>query len=212
MQMACPEACFQTSTEAECFEQIQRWIGTDDHSVPMSVLEAVEMIRQPSLTPQSQRVLGYLGPLNLFVLTSSLHSLLFQAQHSLEVPQLTAIRYALHNWREAWQVYCDEYSACPPHAMVTDENKTVSNMGNRIGFVCHAAEYWLLAKVIADRLSSSSSNQAVTSPAIQRETNSGIGSTDTRAETMLPKFDQTSMQQVNDLISDFQNMQFQEMR
>lgn len=72
MQMACPEACFQASTEADCFEQIQRWIVAEHRGVKMYVLTALEMLRQPSITPLNKRVLGYLGPLNLFVLTSGM--------------------------------------------------------------------------------------------------------------------------------------------
>jgi hypothetical protein len=81
MQMACPEACFQASTEADCFDQTQHWIGTGGHSLPMSVLTGVEMLRQSSVTPQNQFLLGYLGPLNLFVLTSgmSVSSISFEA-------------------------------------------------------------------------------------------------------------------------------------
>jgi hypothetical protein len=88
--------------------------------------------------------------------------------------------------------------------MVTDENMTIFSMGSRIGFVRHAAEYWLLANVIADRLLTCNSDQVGTSYSIQRETNLAVG---TGAESIPPKYDQTSMQQVNDLISVFQRMQ-----
>lgn len=90
--------------------------------------------------------------------------------------------------------------------MITDDNMTISNMGNRIGFVRHAAEYWLLAKIIVDRLFTCNSNQLGSSPAIQSEATSAFI---TGTDSMLSKYDQTSMQQVNDLISLFQNMQFQ---
>ena len=68
--MASPDACFQARDAASCFDEIELWVGAKDYGGPMSVLSAVEMIRQSSLTPRNRRVLGYLGPLNLFVLTS----------------------------------------------------------------------------------------------------------------------------------------------
>lgn len=70
--MASPDACFQARDAAACFDEIELWVSAKDYGGPMSVLNAVEIIRQSSLTPQNRRVLGYLGPLNMFVLTSGM--------------------------------------------------------------------------------------------------------------------------------------------
>lgn len=88
--------------------------------------------------------------------------------------------------------------------MVNIESMTVFNMSDRIGFVRHASEYWLLAKVIADRLFSFHSKEPGNSIGVRRGDDS-TGSTG--PEFILPKYDQTSMQQVNDLISNFQKVQ-----
>lgn len=87
MQMACPEACFQANTAADCFDQIQRWIAAEHHGATIYVLTALEMLLQPSITPLNQRILGYLGPLNLFVLTSGMLVSTPSFEQSLTTPK-----------------------------------------------------------------------------------------------------------------------------
>lgn len=86
-------------------------------------------------------------------------------------------------------------------------------MWKRVGFVRFSPEYWLLGSLLTDRLS------AATTTASAQGSGSGDGtamagtqtpSTDPgkpkSVEPILEKYDQTSMRQVNDLITDFQKL------
>ncbi|KAL6364281.1 hypothetical protein LRP88_02200 [Fusarium phalaenopsidis] len=77
------------------------------------------------------------------------------------------------------------------------------NMWKRIGFMRHSPEFWLLATVVVDRISSTSDMRWGMGTAILGDSGSGSG---TSAEPILAVIDQTSMRQVNDLITEFQNM------
>lgn len=75
-------------------------------------------------------------------------------------------------------------------------------MWKRIGFSRYAAEYWLLAKLITERISVVSHWQTNTAFTMEGEA-SDIDHDDATG-TLLPNFDQSSMKQVNDLIVDLQ--------
>lgn len=70
-------------------------------------------------------------------------------------------------------------------------------MWKRIGFPRYCHEYWLLANLMADRLVVLGSLQGTDLAAL------GEGPLD----PILNKYDQTSMRQVNDLITGFQTFQ-----
>ena len=77
-------------------------------------------------------------------------------------------------------------------------------MWQRIGFTRFASEYWLLAKLIVERIT----NQARRGQD-GLMTNANLTTTRDREESptsILDKYDETSMQQVNDLIADFQRV------
>lgn len=80
LHLACPEACFQATTEAGCFDEIQRWYSGEHSGTQVSYLDCIAMIRQESMTVESQRLFAFLGPLNLFALTSG------KLQHPIRDP------------------------------------------------------------------------------------------------------------------------------
>ena len=102
----------------------------------------------------------------------------------------------------------------PKAAILNDGNeegsavRTVHDMWKRTGFMRYAAEYWQLANLIMNRISESERQQSETSPEpvtgqdLNVQVNSG-------PDVILDKYDETSMQQVNDLIRDFQKVNLQ---
>ena len=91
--------------------------------------------------------------------------------------------------------------------MVLEPDLTVDNMENRVGFACHASEFWLLSSLILDRISAANGqNQQSQSSQNEKETQPAA---DGPPEPVLHEYDQTSMRQVNELISVFQNVQIQ---
>ncbi|EXJ59419.1 uncharacterized protein A1O5_12300 [Cladophialophora psammophila CBS 110553] len=208
LHLACPEACFQATDGADCVNKIRRWYLGTSPGTQLSYLEGIELIRQESMSVEIQCRCAFLGPLNLFALTSSLHGLIFQYQHCFrEQAQLVPIRNAAKNWGMIWQMYSEDFSASPPHAMVTEDTMTIHKMCNRVGFMRHAPEFWLLAKLMMDRIT----NCKVLEPrepfgSLVPETPSA---TDDSTEPIYHEYDQTSMQQVNDLITILQRIHIQ---
>lgn len=186
--------------------------------------------------------LADLGPLNLFSMTSgmflghrsmhsviscspfpqtltpmytyvALHSLIFHYQNSLGCHgQLIPVRNAIHNWREAWLIYQAQSLMKPRYSTVGEEEVSCRDLWRRIGFIRHAAEYWLLASFMLEKISKKRSDETVRG-GDHRQNEGGAstagddssGATPT-VEPMLGKYDETSMQQVHDLLEDFQKM------
>lgn len=127
------------------------------------------------------------------------HALIFQHQNSFGGhDQLRAVRNGLDNWKLVWETYSDEFSFSPPHVMVNRDTLSPNELWKRVGFMRHSAEYWLLAKLLVDRLASSDGSMSSSDPAM-------IDGGATH-EPILTRYDQTSMLQVNDLITGFQNV------
>ena len=80
-------------------------------------------------------------------------------------------------------------------------------MWKRIGFTRYASEYWLLGKIIVERLSKSKEKNVETAadPAGQAQNLVSISGSES-VGPLLNQYEQTSMQQVNVLISDFQKV------
>ncbi|KIW21265.1 hypothetical protein PV08_01845 [Exophiala spinifera] len=218
MHMACTEATFQASTARTCWDQIQRDLELKRESGNIKALcSAVELLCKDSgRIPQDQLLaLADLGPLNLFSMTSALHSLIFHYQNSLGCHgQLIPVRNAIHNWREAWLIYQAQSLMKPRYSTVGEGEVPCRDFWRQIGFVRHAAEYWLLASFMLEKISTAAEASAKQDETVAGGSGGGgDASTAPDAETstptvepMLGKYDETSMQQVHDLLADFQNM------
>ncbi|KAL7622130.1 hypothetical protein AAE478_007632 [Parahypoxylon ruwenzoriense] len=207
MHMAWPEAIFQAATSAECAQEVQKWLLRCAPICNITTRETVESFCKSSLGPNIRRCFADMGPLNLFVIVSgtevpwaAFHTLVFQQQNSslCNAGQLQAIRYALHNWKLAWETYSSEFSSSPPHDLLNEVEPSPGNMWRRIGFMRHSPEYWLLASLLVSRLSHNIDRP----PMFNTSTANDSASLD----PILNKYDQTSMRQVNDLIAEFQNI------
>ncbi|KAH7194511.1 hypothetical protein DER44DRAFT_844232 [Fusarium oxysporum] len=157
MHMAFPEAAFQASTSTECARELQNWHLRSTLIRNITFREVVESFCGRSFSNDMRRLFADLGPLNLFAVVSAFHALIFQHQNSFGGhDQLQAVRNALDNWKSAWETYSDEFSFSPPHVMVDRHNVATENLWRRVGFMRHSPEYWLLGKLLVDRLSSDS--------------------------------------------------------
>ena len=68
----------------------------------------------------------------------------------------------------------------------------------------YTSEYWLLAKLIVDRITERARQSEIKPSGIDRGTSSD--DSEVSAPTMLDSYDETSMRQVNNLIADFQKV------
>lgn len=91
--------------------------------------------------------------------------------------------------------------------MISGDALTPENAWRRIGFYRHAQEYWLLASVIIDRLTSPDPAWRNESPSDSDQAQQPNLREATPPDPILSRYDQTSMRQVNDLIADFQKFQ-----
>lgn len=71
--LVCPEACFQASTETECFEYLQVWLS---HPLlrgrHISIADAAKILSGSELDTQTQQFFAHLGELNLFLLVAGM--------------------------------------------------------------------------------------------------------------------------------------------
>ena len=118
--------------------------------------------------------------------------------------QLTPIRQALENWTSIWQVYSTTFARLERHTPVAHENLRPDNMWRRIGFSRFCPEYWLLAKLITERLSLPSPTGDHNVLDGFNGISSGPDHSTEPSEVLLPQYDETSMKQINKLIADFQ--------
>ena len=136
--------------------------------------------------------------------------MIFQHQNLFAVEgQLVLIRNGLRNWIAIWEKYAEVPSSLSPHGVPQEECLVPGLMWKRIGFFRFSPEYWLLGSLLTDRLSANT----VTSPDLSSANGGSLGFLHTSAtargkarsaEPILEKYDQTSMRQVNDLITGFQ--------
>lgn len=117
-----------------------------------------------------------------------------------------AIRNALNNWKAIWEFYSIHYSSSPPHATIARTRLTPENAWKRIGFKRHCPEFWLLASVIMERLTCAESWRRQKDPLTANQSDlPSLGATP--PDRVFTKYDQNSMRQVNELISDFHKVE-----
>ena len=117
--------------------------------------------------------------------------------------QLEAVRRGLDNWYAMWEVYSAKFSTLPFHVIVPDNGITVDNAWQRVGFMRHSPEYWLLARLLVDRQEYRDSLEDDALSGEIPDFSAALAGETPLSSQGLSKFDQTSMRQVNDLISEF---------
>lgn len=217
LSLACPEECFQADNLPDSFLRLKQWYSSANTSATLSLSAALETLCQKELDDKICRVFATVGILNMFTMVSgenledrqgygllqgganrllAMHSLLFQQTQTSfgHEPQLTPIRNALSNWIRIWHMMS-------PGATFTMNRSSSSaqDLWKRTGFMRHAAEFYLLAKIMVEHVE-----------LCQRDRTSAQGRSSLLASAPKPygfeKYDETSMQQVNDLIVSFNSV------
>lgn len=133
--------------------------------------------------------------------------MIFQAQHSFSYEaQLISIQRALDNWLSSWQLYCSTYEKHEKHRPLGEADLTPDNMWMRNGFARYAYDYWLLAKLMVNRISAEVEQRKVEAARRFVDLSSNGDLVDTGQSAFLEEYDNTSMKQVNELISGFQKV------
>jgi len=140
--------------------------------------------------------------------------MIFQHQNSFGVAgQLVPIQNGLRNWIAIWERYFDLWSTSYPYGGEQDAQLSLETMWKRVGFVRFSPEYWLLGTLLTDRIVANAtalpqglySDEADEARARAEGRTAASGRIQARSvDPILDKYDQTSMRQVNDLITNFQ--------
>ncbi|KAJ5210522.1 hypothetical protein N7491_010329 [Penicillium cf. griseofulvum] len=200
MHMATPEACFQATTADQCHHQLQVFLPARGLYWTTSFRGSFEALCKDDLSVNIRHLLATLGPLNLFALTSAIHSQIFQFRSAVGNLQLRApIQNALSNWRDIWHLFSTTSpQGIIPYMTIEDPQIQPEELWRRMGFFRYAPEYWLLAHLIADRLAVLGTS---------KPENELVPLDEGPLDLILNRYDQTSMRQVNDLIMGFQTFQ-----
>ncbi|KAL4921311.1 hypothetical protein BDW62DRAFT_219468 [Aspergillus aurantiobrunneus] len=178
----CPERCFQAPTAEDCFlHLLERNMASSISDLPISRL--VSRICQGQLDHVAGDYLAALGKLNLFIVVSAFHTLLFHARNTF-APQaaILPIKQGLNNWKQAWNTQEKlSQDAIPPGSVASPRD-----YWKRTGFMEYAPEYWALAEAI---IMSVQQEQTVN----QAQSSSSVG-------MILSRFDVNDMTQLNRFI------------
>ncbi|KAK5652309.1 hypothetical protein OQA88_10659 [Cercophora sp. LCS_1] len=211
MHLASPEACFQALTAEECIQQLHSSMSPTSPLFGTTLRDAIENMCMNELAVEEQRELSQLGPLNLFAIVSAFHAMIFQHQNSFGVDgQLVPIRRGLRNWIGVWEWYFDSWAASFPYGTGGEACLPPKTLWKRVGFIRFSPEYWLLGTLLTDRIAAPSASaglsqdKASLSRAATNSMTVGGRGPGRSIEPILDKYDQTSMRQVNDLITNFQ--------
>ncbi|KAJ5524265.1 hypothetical protein N7513_009384 [Penicillium frequentans] len=178
MDVVCPEACFQAESAAECLGCLRVWAGTRFWKNRLSVVSVVRRICQSPMEDALVHEFSQLGTFNLFTVVQAIHSLMFHLHNSLVFEStLAPVQTGLENWRQIWIERVPEDEGMPD---------TAQNLWKQVGFLRRASEFWHLARIMADKIISTSCDDD-----------------DLEVNTKLSKYDQTDMEDVNGLIKEY---------
>ncbi|KEF62504.1 uncharacterized protein A1O9_00477 [Exophiala aquamarina CBS 119918] len=212
MSPAWPEVCFQATTPEECLKALQ--VESTNHLFRRGQTPqfgtAFELLYQNPIDETTTTLLADLGPLNLFAMTSTLHALVFHHQSTFSCHgSLDSIKTVLDSWSSVWQTYIQKFSVDQRHSPIPlgSQDLEPEEMWKRVGFMRHAEEYWLLAKLMVDNLSCSEESPVTEKHIVSDHGRVSFDATECRSvDPLLNEYDETSMEQINALISDFRKI------
>lgn len=197
MDLTCPEECFQACCADECLSLFAEWTTSRLWQERLSLCAAIRRTCQREMTVGSEEILVQMSTLNMFTIitgllaphptwyqatnigiSTALHNLLFHMQTSGVEPNFQAMENGLRNWNSIWEKR-------PP---LEDDCYSPGDTWKRIGFMRHAGEFWLLAKLILERFQHLQNDET-------EAADPGRG--------VLHQYDDTDMSQVNRLIMEF---------
>ncbi|KAL4861873.1 hypothetical protein BDV12DRAFT_207682 [Aspergillus spectabilis] len=182
----CPERCFQAQTAAECFLHLFERDIISSPLASLSIKALVSRICHTDIDAAEREYTAGLGKLNLFVIVSAFHTLLFHARNTF-TPQAATIpiQQGLNNWKTIWNQH---ETANSLHQLSYSDLPSAKESWKRTGFMEYAPEYWTLAQAI---ILSAQQTQAICDS--EASSNSGLG-------MMLSRFDENDMKQLNRFI------------
>ncbi|KAF2855295.1 hypothetical protein T440DRAFT_504721 [Plenodomus tracheiphilus IPT5] len=156
IDMCSPESCFQASSKQECFIELKTWrsrmgIVTNNSrtttTTNLTIFSAVEALRDEHAmaTPQLCAAFSHLSVLNMFTIVHALYLQVYRletsATTSLNTAETAPIATALRQWKEVWPSATRDAEL----ADLADKERRTATLWQRVGFIRHVPEYWLVA-------------------------------------------------------------------
>lgn len=209
VDLVCPEPCFQTATSAEGISMVKKWMSHPLWNKRAPLYAVIRSFRKKDMDPELQQYLAQSGVLNLWTIVSAFHVLLFHVDPGFgSDSQCQVLRNAICNWRSIWNMRLEDNfeDLCGIRNLLRAQSAPEANASwKRIGFMRNAPEYWLLARIILERLESTQQSLDAA------ESLSGqSGWRYNLTASVLPKYDETSMDQLNEFITSFQSLKMSE--
>ncbi|KAH0838986.1 Zinc finger, C2H2 type domain containing protein [Fonsecaea pedrosoi] len=153
MDLASPEECFQAPDASSCFYHLRPWASLPLCRDGFILYGAIKCLRKRDMDDKVFLHLARAGPLNLWVLCSALHVLIFNIEPAFgHKSQFLAHDNALTNWRRVWNQHLVQK---PGETSVSDvDNRDACQLWTRPGLMRYAPEWWLLARHILQRMKS----------------------------------------------------------
>ncbi|KAE8159759.1 hypothetical protein BDV40DRAFT_314388 [Aspergillus tamarii] len=186
--MACPEACFQAQSAAECLTAIRTWTAHPLWECRRTLRDIVQIMFCKDFDVDIRAYLSHLGILNLWICSFNVYEPLltvmgaalcaeaFQINSLISVDtQLQPMRAALHNWKLAWN---QRFAILDSFGLPKEEDNIfvgIDDYWRRLGFFQNASEYWLLLNILIRRIDERQRNQH--DPSVQSDvdlTNSSV--------------------------------------
>jgi hypothetical protein len=154
LDLAAPEQCFRAPDAVSCFCHLRPWTSLPLSGDRLIVYAAIKSLRARRMDDPIFLHLARAGHLNLWVLCSALHHVIFNLEPAFgQESQFDALENALANWRRVWNQHLSQEPNEPPVVEVDDLE--TSRPGLRLGLMRYAPEWWLLARHILQRMRSS---------------------------------------------------------
>ncbi|KAJ5919743.1 hypothetical protein N7454_009578, partial [Penicillium verhagenii] len=200
MDVACPEACFQAQSAAECLGCLRVWAASRFWKKRLSVVSVVRCICQGPIEDALVQEFSQLGTFNLFTVvqgraarpketliftdfSAAIHSLMFHLHNSLIFEStLAPVQTGLENWRQIWTERVPEDEGMPD---------TAQNLWKQVGFLRRASEFWHLARIMADKIMA------------DKIMSNSQHDDDFEVNAKIFKYDHTDMDDVNGMIKEY---------
>ncbi|KAI9050298.1 hypothetical protein LZ554_005465 [Drepanopeziza brunnea f. sp. 'monogermtubi'] len=193
-RLVSPPACFEAETAEDCYHHLESCRSSN--YAHTTLIEAVETFRMNSMTDKAYSMFMGLDSINLFAILSGIIVWMFQQHCSLfQVPAYeTHIREVLQKWSQFWSLRCDRPAAQCNSNNDNNNNNNNNNDARENGFFEHADEYRRFALGLLQ---------------LRRDEYRQLRLESAQA-TIVPlrKLDETSMEQVANLLDLMQSLEF----
>lgn len=160
MGLASCEASFQASSPRECFGCLRDWLAHNPRPAHLTLYGLIKLFFKKQLSASILDHLAHESFMNLWCVVAAFHVILFNLDPVLGgEEQLDTLRIGIDTWESIWKRRLRNNDERFFDPVITTASLTSSSgveastePWKRPGFWKNAAEYWLLARLILERM------------------------------------------------------------